>query len=136
MIASADSRTLKGYGWSGHCGNVSAAYLTGMLCGTNAKKADVKYAIPDIGLYASVRGSRLYAAVKGATDAGIQVPCSEEILPSKDRIEGKHTANSEKAAKDFAAVKEKIISGKSSSEKKKEKTVSQTTKKTEKKHKK
>jgi large subunit ribosomal protein L18 len=112
VIASADSRGLKGYGWNGHCGNVPAAYLTGALCGVQAKKEDAKEAVPDLGLYTSVKGSRLYACLKGVSDAGIQVPHSEEIMPSNDRIEGKHTANSERSAKEFAAAKEKILSGK------------------------
>jgi len=112
VIASADSRNLKGFGWTGHCGNVPAAYLTGMLCGTAAKKANVNKAVTDIGLYTSVKGSRLYSALKGVNDAGIQVPHSEEVLPQKERLEGKHTTNSEKAAKEFSAAKENIISGK------------------------
>ena len=111
VVAHADSRNLKGYGWNGHCGNVPAAYLTGMLCGTKAK-ASVKEAVADLGLYASVKGSRLYAAIRGVSDAGISVPHSEDVMPPKDRIEGKHTANSEKTEKEFRAAKEKIASGK------------------------
>lgn len=112
VLAYADSRSLGNYGWSGHCGNIPAAYLTGMLCGAKAMKANVKEAVPDLGLYASVKGSRLYAALKGVADAGIHIPKSDDILPAQERIEGKHTANSDKAAKEFAAAKEKIASGK------------------------
>jgi large subunit ribosomal protein L18 len=130
VLASADSRNLGGYGWSGHCGNVPAAYLTGMLCGTKAKKADIKEAVPDIGLYASVKGSRLFAAIKGVVDAGISVPKSDDIMPTQDRIEGKHTSNSDKAAKEFAAAKDKIVAGKAAaSPSKKEKTGTKEAKK-------
>jgi len=111
VIAYADSRNLREYGWNGHCGNVPAAYLTGMLCGTKAK-ANVKETVADLGLYTSVKGSRLYAAIRGVSDAGINVPHSEDVVPPKDRIEGRHTANSEKAEKEFMAAKEKIASGK------------------------
>jgi large subunit ribosomal protein L18 len=112
VVASADSRSLKGYGWGGHCGNLPAAYLTGALCGVRAKKEDAKEAVPDLGLYASVKGSRLYACVKGVSDAGIHVPHSEEIMPPNERIEGMHTPNAQKTAKEFATAKEKILSGK------------------------
>jgi len=112
VAASADSRNLKKYGWNGHCGNLPAAYLTGLLCGTNAKKAGVKDAIFDIGLYASVKGSRLYAALKGAVDSGLSIPHSEEALPKQERIEGRHTASAERTAKEFAAAKSKITSEK------------------------
>jgi hypothetical protein len=32
----------------------------------------------------------LYAALKGAIDAGLKIPYNEEILPSEDRIKGEH----------------------------------------------
>lgn len=127
VTASADSRNLKALGWSGHCGNIPAAYLTGMLCGSEAKKADIKEAVPDLGLYTSVKGSRIYAALKGVSDAGVQIPKSDEILPSQDRIEGKHTPNSDKSSKEFSAVKEKIATGKISISKAKEKTKTEKT---------
>lgn len=122
VMTSADSRSLKEYGWTGHCGNLPAAYLTGLLCGKQANKAGVKSAVADMGLYASVKGSRLYAAIKGVSDAGIQIPHSEDILPAKDRIEGKHTSNSDKSAKEFAATKEEINSGKAATKTEKTKT--------------
>ena len=108
VVASADSRKLKEFGWTGHCGNIPAAYLTGMLCGVNAKKAGVKDAILDAGLYTSTRGSRIYAALKGAVDGGISVPHSAEILPAADRIAGKHTKDGGKAAKEFEEARKKI----------------------------
>ena len=48
--------------------------------------------ILDNGLQSSQSGSRVYAALKGVVDAGINVPCSKEIFPSEDRISGKHIA--------------------------------------------
>jgi large subunit ribosomal protein L18 len=112
VAASSDSRSLNGYGWSGHCGNIPAAYLTGIICGVKARKANVKEAVPDLGLYTSVKGSRIYAALKGVSDAGVQIPYSEDILPGKDRIEGKHSPNNEKIAKELEAAKERILAGK------------------------
>ena len=86
------SKSLRKFGWLGDLNNTPAAYLTGLVAGLKAKKLGITYAIPDIGLHASVRGGRIYAAIKGLRDAGIEVPASEEVLPSDDRIEGRHIA--------------------------------------------
>ncbi|MBI5061804.1 MAG: 50S ribosomal protein L18, partial [Candidatus Aenigmarchaeota archaeon] len=39
------------------------------------------------------RQNAIYALVKGPNDAGLKVPVGEEILPSKERISGKHIAD-------------------------------------------
>jgi large subunit ribosomal protein L18 len=87
---SAISKELKNLGWKYHCGNLPASYLTGFLLGTRACKAGIKKAVLDLGLQTSIRGCALYAAVKGALDAGMQIPCSADVLPPEDRISGKH----------------------------------------------
>ena len=93
MIAVAHSRELvKLYGWKGGTKNTSAAYLTGLLAGLRALKAGVKEAVLDIGLARPERGARVFAALKGGLDAGLDIPHSEEILPSEDRIRGVHIA--------------------------------------------
>jgi large subunit ribosomal protein L18 len=87
--AAATSKELAKYGWKTHTKNTSAAYLTGLLCGRRAK---TKEAIADFGLNKSQKGGVLYAALKGATDAGLSIPHDKEILPPEDRITGKHVA--------------------------------------------
>ncbi|MBS3051599.1 MAG: 50S ribosomal protein L18, partial [Candidatus Aenigmarchaeota archaeon] len=77
----------------GHCGNVSAAYLTGYLAGLSALKQGIKEANVDIGLQMSVKGSALFAVAAGARDAGLSVPIGKEIVPSTDRIKGRHVAD-------------------------------------------
>jgi large subunit ribosomal protein L18 len=86
------SKSLKKYGWLGHCGNTSSAYLTGLLLGLKARQRGVSEAILDIGMQTSVKGSSLYAAALGARDAGLKIPIGD-IAPSQDRISGKHTAS-------------------------------------------
>ncbi len=88
VVASASSHELKKFGWEGHPGNAPSAYLTGLLLGTRAKKKGYSEAILDIGLHTPVPGSNVYAALKGAVDGGLDVPHSEEVLPSEDRIRG------------------------------------------------
>ncbi len=93
VIAETCSKELRKYGWKGHCGNMSAAYLTGLLAGAKAKKAGIDKAITDIGMQISARGASLYAVVAGARDAGISIPLGKESVPSRDRISGKHIAD-------------------------------------------
>src|SRR3989338_7961062 len=87
---SSHSSNLKKFGWSYGTGNLPAAYLVGFLLGKNAKNAKFEEAIFDIGLNKSVKGSRIYAVLAGALDAGLNIPHSKDILPSKERIAGKH----------------------------------------------
>ncbi len=84
------STELRKYGWKYNCGNVPAAYLTGFLAGLKARKANIREAILDIGPQRSTYGGRLYAALKGLIDAGIEIPHNEKIFPSPERILGKH----------------------------------------------
>ncbi len=107
-LASSDSKELKKFGWNFHCGNIPSAYLTGYLCGLRAKKNKIDKCVLDAGLYPSIKGSRIYAALKGAVDSGVKIPHSEKILPPEDRIKGKHTPQAEKMIKDFEKVKAKL----------------------------
>jgi len=105
-VAEEISRNLKKLGWKGHCGNLPAAYLTGFMLGKKAAGAGISNAVLDIGLQMSTKGSAIYAAVKGAKDAGISIAIGEEILPDAARISGGHI-NAE-IAKNFEEVKKKI----------------------------
>ena len=94
VIVSAHSRELaKTYGWLSSGGNIPSAYLTGLLCGYNAMSKGVEKAHLDIGLHIPSKGTRIFAALKGIVDAGVEVPHSEEILPDESRISGKHIAD-------------------------------------------
>jgi large subunit ribosomal protein L18 len=86
------SEHLRRYGWKGGPKNTPAAYLVGYLCGLQSVRDGVKEAILDIGRHAARRGARVFAALKGALDAGLKVPHDGEMLPSEDRIMGKHIA--------------------------------------------
>ena len=88
----ADSKELEKFGWKGDLNNTPAAYLTGLLVGKKAKDAGIEEAILDIGLRTPSRGARVFAVLKGAVDAGLEVPHSEEILPDESRIRGEHIA--------------------------------------------
>jgi large subunit ribosomal protein L18 len=93
-IASAISSELSAHGWDANTGNIPAAYLTGFLAGLRAKSRGVKDAVLDLGLNPPVRGSRVYAALKGAIDAGLEVPHNPEVFPDETRILGEHVVAS------------------------------------------
>ncbi len=136
VIVSAHSQELgKTYGWLGSGGNVPAAYLTGLLCGFKAIAKKVDEVFLDIGLHIPSKGARVFAALKGVLDAGVEVPHSEDILPDESRISGQHIveygnqlssdpdvykqkfskylsrkSKPEKLSEHFSAVKDKITS--------------------------
>ena len=93
------STELRKYGWKYNCGNLPAAYLTGFLAGLKAKARGINDAILDIGAQRSTYGGRLYAALLGIRDAGIHIPHDEKILPSYERVLGKHIENYAKMLK-------------------------------------
>jgi len=91
MVAAHSSELRKTYGWKAPTGNVPSAYLTGLLCGLKAKKEGVTEAVLDIGLTAPTKGSRLFAVLNGALDAGMEVPHDDSKLVN-DRAKGEHIA--------------------------------------------
>tara|TARA_Y100000310_G_scaffold167856_1_gene167796 strand:- start:9256 stop:9813 length:558 start_codon:yes stop_codon:yes gene_type:complete len=98
------SNNLSKFGWKSDKGNVPSAYLTGYLAGKIAASKKIQKAILDVGLKGSVKGSRIYAAVAGAIDGGLEIPQSEEMFPDKERINGSHIS---KYAEQIKSDKEK-----------------------------
>ena len=105
-LVSATSKELKKLGWKFAMDNLPAAYLTGMIIAKKCKEKKISQAILDSGLYASTKGNRIYAVVKGAVDGGLKIPVSQEILPSEDRISGRHIGKS--LPETFESVRSKI----------------------------
>lgn len=90
VLLTIDSKNLGKLGWKGNTGNLPSAYLAGMMLGKKAVQKGIKEAIADIGLNNSTKGSRLYAALAGAIDAGMKIPLGTEVLPPKERLSGEH----------------------------------------------
>lgn len=93
VAVSGHSGELGKYGWKGGTSNTPAAYLTGLLCGLKAVEAGVKSAVFDSGLVTSVKGSKIFAALKGLLDAGMDIPHDKDALPQDARIRGEHIAS-------------------------------------------
>lgn len=119
VIVSAHSRELKKYAWPYTGGNLPSAYLTGLLAGKKALTKKYIDVIVDLGMQSPVRGSRLFAAIKGAVDAGMHIPHTEENFPSAERISGEHIAKNpfiqnpafKEITKAFEQCKENIMKG-------------------------
>jgi large subunit ribosomal protein L18 len=107
-LVAANSAELETYGYKGSTSNTPAAYLTGMLFAVKAKKADYGRAILDIGLNRATPGARVFAALKGAVEAGLDVPHGEKILPSDERAKGAHIAAYNKNASDIVTIVEQV----------------------------
>jgi len=106
------SKELSGYGYEGGGKNLTAAYLTGLLFGKKAIEAGFKEAILDIGLHTPVHGSRVFAALKGVIDSGMEVPHDPVVFPPEERIRGEHIASytGDTSIPDiFDMVKERIL---------------------------
>lgn len=109
-LVCANTQDLKKYGFTAATGNITSAYLAGLLLGYRAKKKGQTEAIADLGLYHTTKGGLLYAAIKGAVDAGLEIPHDPKIFPTEDRIMGKHIDKYRKTniAEQFTAAKQKI----------------------------
>ena len=111
ILYSINTKELLKHGWPEDKKNslkiLSASYLGGLLLGKKIKEK--KKIILDTGLIPNTKGSRIYAAVKGLADSGIEIKYNKKIMPSEDRIQGKNMKE------DFSEIFNKIkgeISGK------------------------
>jgi len=127
-VVSANTQELEKLGWKYSTSNIPAAYLTGLLIGQRAKKKKIKDVVIDLGAQRVIKGSRLYALVKGAMDAGLNTQCSDEVLPSEERVRGESIVKYAKEkgdtyktqfskvkpdnmVEDFEKIKKKIMKG-------------------------
>ena len=105
VISSAHSRFLIEKGWKGSRKNIPADYLTGYFAGKKALEKGATSAI----LYSGTRKytPRMAAALKGITDAGVEIPADEKTFPTNDRINGEHL----KIKNDVNNIKSSIDTG-------------------------
>lgn len=96
------------FGWpeSNSRKNVPASYLVGYAMGKAALAAGHDEAVLDIGLAASTSGNRVFSALKGMVDAGLEIPHGDSVLPNDERATGAHIDESYASA--VEATKSKI----------------------------
>lgn len=156
VMASVHSNELLSYGWKGSRKNVPSCYLVGLLLGKKCLQKKITRAI----LYIGKRHftTKIAACLKGLSEAGLEMPFSENIIPSEQRIQGNHIAEyaqklkanddlyksrfssylglglePEKYPSHFSEVKDKIVNDKSEKESHKRTKVASKSKSSKKK---
>ena len=113
ILVSAHSKELTTkFGCNANTGNIPAAYLTGFLAGTRAKKQDVQEAILDLGIF--YHRNRVLAAFKGIVNSGLEIPHKEDFFPEniEETINGSHIERYAKLLKSEEPEKyEQVFSG-------------------------
>src|SRR3989344_7378531 len=93
VLVSVSTKDLLKYGWpsekTGSLKSLGASYLGGLLLGKKVQGKIKGRVILDSGLIPNTKGSRVYAAVKGLKDSGIDINISEEVVPLMEKIEKK-----------------------------------------------
>jgi large subunit ribosomal protein L18 len=97
VMASVHSNELLSYGWKGSRKNIPSCYLVGLLLGKKCLQKKITRAI----LYIGKRHftTKIAACLKGLSEAGLEMPFSENIIPSEQRIQGNHIAEYAKKLK-------------------------------------
>tara|TARA_Y100001935_G_C17284676_1_gene499620 strand:+ start:1508 stop:1882 length:375 start_codon:yes stop_codon:yes gene_type:complete len=101
VIESVNGKSLvDSYSWPANSSkkSVPACYLAGYALAKKAISSGNSSAVLDIGLAASSSGSRVFAALKGMVDAGLEVPHGESVLPNEERVNGEHIDDSQASA--------------------------------------
>lgn len=101
-----NSKRLKDFGWDYSKKNLPACYLSGLAFGLECKKNKTGEGVSDLGTQVVTKGNKIFSALKGCVDAGMNINYSEKHFPSEDRIKGRHI--SEGVEKKFKEVVQKI----------------------------
>lgn len=110
LVSAISNELIKNYNWKYSTATISASYLTGLLAGKKAIDKGIKEGILDIGRNSPTTGNKLFAALKGVIDAGIECPYDVSKIPAEDRILGKHL--NDEISPVVGKIKSDIIGGK------------------------
>jgi len=80
-LLSITSSKLKEFGWNHSIKNTSAIYLTALLAGVMCKEKKIEKVIFDTGVKNFKSKSRIYAALKGVVDSGVNCPHDPKAFP-------------------------------------------------------
>ena len=90
LVSSSSQEISKKFGWKAYCRNLPMAYIVGFLIGHKALSQGIDRTIFDIGLKKASKGGRVFATLKGAVDAGLNMQYNAKIMPPESRIRGEH----------------------------------------------
>lgn len=91
VLATITSKDLLKSGWDkkkkGSLKSIPAGYLTGILM---AKKLGKGKYIMDLGMARTGKGGRIFSAVAGLIEGGLDIAANKKVFPSEDRLMGEH----------------------------------------------
>jgi len=105
LLTVSGTHLAKLHGWPSKR-NAWTAYLAGLMAGKMAQEKGVKEFVLDMGMYVPSKGSVIFAALKGAADAGLSTKFDSAKVP-----EDKLSNPPEKYKEMFDKVKGKISAG-------------------------
>ena len=108
ILTSASSKELATFGWRLGSASIPAAYLVGYIAGLRAIGLGIPSAILNMGLTTPTKGNRAFAAIGGAIEAGLNVPHQDDVMPSEDRLYGRHIAEYVKKVKEAATPEARL----------------------------
>ena len=108
VLTHAGSKELAKYGWKGSLNNLSACFLVGLILGKKMEAKKIDSAILYIGKTSFT--SKVAACLKGIAATGINIPLSEESLPSEERVNGSQISQYAASLKEDKAQYEKQFS--------------------------
>ncbi len=100
VLLTVSSDELDEFKWKHSFNNLPASYLVGFLFGKKAQENDLDDFVVDFGRQIVTKGNKLFAVLKGASEAGINFPYSDNKFPEENRVKGKHIENYYKENKD------------------------------------
>lgn len=108
VVNTIGGRNLLTWGWPEGMSqkSIPASYLIGYALGKSSQKSGHSNAVLDIGLAASTTGSRVFAALAGMVDSGLDIPHGKAAFPAEDRLSGAHISDA--VAKAVESTKSKI----------------------------
>lgn len=101
-----DGSDLEDKGWDHNTKNLPAAYLTGAIAADKCDDEGIEQGVLDIGLRSPHKGGRVYAALKGLVDNGVDIPAGDDVFPSEERVRGEHISDT--VADSFDEIKESL----------------------------
>ncbi|MGN6349698.1 MAG: 50S ribosomal protein L18 [Candidatus Nitrosocosmicus sp.] len=108
VLAFSNSKELAKHGWKGSSNNLSASFLVGLLLGKKMQGKNNNSAVLYTGK--TTFTSKVAACLKGIAASGVDIPLSEDSLPSDDRINSSHVSEYASSLKNDQNLYEKRFS--------------------------
>jgi len=100
VLADANAKSLKGFGWDFSCSNLPASYLFGYYFGKLLIEKGISTVIFDTGIVTPKSGGKYYSFAKGIIDSKVSMDVNPDVFPSEERIKGAHIESYSKLLKE------------------------------------